>query len=176
MKRLRVGKYPAALLAAAMALALLPGTTEHVARADTAGTPTFVGAYGCIVNNGGQVTRPAGSTIVIRQGIGEQTLGTLTNFLQAQTTVTSINDAQMVDVSNQWGAPFLSGGFWFTFVEVPTGVTLAQPGDQMRFTFALVLSTKVPEISNPAVDGEPGQPLPNGPGLVFGGTCTVTAA
>jgi len=57
----------------------------------------------------------------------------------------------------------------------PTGVTLAQPGDSMRFTFAELLSTKVPEIFNPAVNGEPGQPLPNGPGLIFGGTCTVTA-
>lgn len=175
MKRLRVGKYPAALLGAAMALALLPGTTEHAARADTAGASTFVGAYGCIVNDGGHVTRPAGSTIIIRQGIGEQTLGILNNFLQAQTTIVSVNDAQMVDVSNQWGAPFLSGGFWFTFIDVPTGITLAQPGDQMRFTFALLVSTLVPEIFNPAVNGAPGQPLPNGPGLMFGGTCTVTA-
>lgn len=165
----------AALLAAAATLALLPGTTEHAARADTTGTPTFVSAYGCIVGNGGYVTRPAGSTIVIRQGVGEQTFGILSNFLQAQTTIVSVNDHQMFDVSDQWGAPFLSGGIWFTFIEVPTGVTLAQQGDQMRFTFALVLSTKVPEVFNPAVGGEPGQPLPNGPGLAFGGTCTVTA-
>jgi hypothetical protein len=99
----------------------------------------------------------------------------LNNFLNAETTITSVNDTQMSDVSNQWGAPFLLGGFWFTVIQVPTGVTLAQPGDQMRFTFALLLSTKVPEIFNPAVGGEPGNPLFNGPGLVFGGTCTVTA-
>src|SRR6266542_1698939 len=105
MKRLRVGKYPAALLGAAMALALLPGTTEHVARADTVGTPTVVGAFGCIVNNGGHVTRPAGSTIVIRQGIGEQTLGILNNFRQAQTTIVSVNDNQMFNATNQWAAP-----------------------------------------------------------------------
>src|SRR6266568_648728 len=175
MQRILPHKYRAVLLVAAVALALLPGTTERVARADTTGTPTFVGAFGCIVNNGGHVTRPAGSTIIIRQGIGEQTLGILSNFLQAQTSIASVNDNQMFDVSNQWGAPFLSGGFWFTFVEVPTGVTLAQAGDSMRFTFAELLSTKVPEIFNPAVNGEPGQPLPNGPGLIFGGTCTVTA-
>ena len=167
-------KYLAAVLGVA-ALVLLPGTTEHAARADTTVTPTCVSMFGCIVVNGGHVTRPAGSTITIRQGTGEQTLGTLHNFLQAESTITSINDAQMVDVSNQWGAPFLSGGVWFTFVEVPTGITLAQPGDQLRFTAAELLSTKVPEIFNPAAGGEPGQPLPNGPGLVFGGTCTVTA-
>jgi hypothetical protein len=34
---------------------------------------------------------------------------------------------------------------------------------------------EVPEVFNPAAGGEAGQPLPNGPGLVFGGTCTVTA-
>jgi hypothetical protein len=174
MKRVCVGKYPAALGAAAV-LALLPGTTERAARADTAATPTPVSAFGCIVDNGGHVTRPAGSTIVIRQSIGEQTLGILNNFLQAQTTTVSVNDNQMFDVSNQWGPPFLSGGFWFTFIEVPTGVTLAQPGDQVRFTFALLLSAQVPEIFNPAGNGEPGQPLRNGPGLSFGGTCTVTA-
>jgi hypothetical protein len=45
----------------------------------------------------------------------------------------------------------------------------------MRFTFALMLSSKVPEVFNPAAGGEPGRPVPNGPGLSFGGTCTVTA-
>ena len=163
----------AAFLGAA-ALVLLPGTAERVARADTA-TPTSVGAFNCIVANGGHVTRPAGSTIVIRQGIGEQTLGILNNFLNAETTIASVNDQQMFDVSDQWGAPFLSGGAWFTFINAPTGVTLAQPGDSMRFTFALTLSTPVPEIFNPAAGAEPGKPLRNGPGLVCGGTCTVTA-
>jgi hypothetical protein len=163
------------LVATAAVFALLPWSTERTARADITGTPTLVSAFGCIVNNGGHVTRPAGSTIIIRQGIGEQTHGILTNFLQAESTITSVNDGQMADVSNQWAAPFLSGGFWFTFIEVPTGVTLAQPGDQVRFTFAALLASKVPEIFNPAADGQPGQPLFNGPGLLFGGTCTVTA-
>lgn len=163
----------AALVGTAAALALLPGTTERVARADSSGTPTGVSAFGCIAN-GGHATVPAGSTIVIRQTIGEQTLGILNNFLNAQTTITSANDAQMSDVSNQWGAPFFLGGAWFTVIQVPTDVTLAQPGDQTRFTFALLLSTKVPEIFNPAAGGQAGRPLFNGPGLVFGGTCTVT--
>jgi hypothetical protein len=163
------------LLAVAVALVLLPATAQHTARAGTAGTPTLVGAYRCIVVNGGQTTVPAGSTIVIRQGIGEQTLGIMQNFLQAQMTIASVSDGQMFDLGSAWSAPVQSGGFWFTSVEAPTGVTLAQPGDSMRFTFALLLTAKVPEIFNPAVGGQPGQPLPNGPGLVFGGTCTVTA-
>jgi hypothetical protein len=163
------------LLAAAVALVLLPATAQHGARAGTAGTPALVGAYRCIVANGGQATVPAGSTIVIRQAIGEQTLGILQNFLQAQMTIASASDGQMFGLGGSWSAPVQSGGFWFTSVEAPTGVTLAQPGDSMRFTFALVLATKVPEIFNPSAGGEAGQPLPNGPGLVFGGTCTVTA-
>ena len=163
------------LVAAAAALVMLPATAQRAARASTAGTPTLVGAYRCIVANGGHATVPAGSTIVIRQGIGEQTLGILQNFLQAQMTIASVNDGQMFDLGGSWSAPTRSGGFWFTSVEAPTSVTLAQPGDSMRFTFAMLLTAKVPEIFNPAADGQPGQPLANGPGLVFGGTCTVTA-
>jgi len=169
------GRYLAvALVGTAAALALLPGTMERVARADNTGTPVDVNAFSC-TNGGYHPTVPAGSTIVIRQTIGEQTRGIMQNFLAAQTTITSANDAPMSDVSSRWGAPFLLSGVWRTVIEVPTGVTLANPGDQMRFTFALLLSTKVPEIFNPADGGEPGQPVFNGPGLNFGGTCTVTA-
>jgi hypothetical protein len=168
------------LLALAVTLAMAPvfvflSAATETSLADTAGTPTSISAYGCIANRGGHATVPAGSTIVIHQRIGEQTLGILQNFLGAETTITSVNDAQMSDVSGQWGAPFLLGGLRWTDIDVPTGVTLAQPGDQMRFTFALLLSTKVPEIFNPAAGGEPGPPVFNGPGLNFGGTCTVTA-
>lgn len=173
---MRRKKLAALLVAGTALLAFLPAASTHSARAETSGTPTNVGAFNCIVAHGGHVTRPAGSSIVIRQGIAEQTLGILQNFLGAQTVVTSVNDAQMGDASNLWGSPFqTSDGFWETILLQPTGVTLANPGDTMRFTFALLLSTKVPEVFNPAAGGEPGQPLSNGPGLNFGGTCTVTA-
>jgi hypothetical protein len=162
--------YIAALLGAAATLAWLPGTTE-VARADAPGTPTTVNAFGCIVSNAGHVTRPAGSTIVIRQGFSDHPRGVLVDFLGGQTTLLSVNDAQMVDVSDQWTEPVEQpSGFWLSAVEYPTGVTLAQPGDQMRFTFSLVVGGPVPEAAL-----EPGQPAFNGPGLAFGGTCTVTA-
>jgi hypothetical protein len=162
--------YLAVVLAATAMLALLPGTTKQ-ARADSPGTPTTVSAFGCIVTNGGHVTRPAGSTIIIRQGIAEQAQGILVDFLGGQTTLLSVNDAQMVDVSDQWSGPAQQpSGFWLSAVEYPTGVTLAQPGDQMRFTFSLVVGGPVPEAAL-----GPGQPAFNGPGLAFGGTCTVTA-
>lgn len=172
MRRLR---FLAVLLAMGSVFVLLP-TAAETSLADTASTPISVNAFSCVVNHNGHATVPADSTIVIHQRIGEQTLGILKNFLGAETTITSVNDAQMSDVSNQWGAPFPLGGSSFTDVSVPTGVTLAQPGDEMRYTFALLLSAKVPEIFNPAGGGEPGKPLFNGPGLVFGGTCTVTAS
>jgi len=163
-----------ALLTAA--LALLPGTIQHAARADTVGTPTPVGAYNCIVDHGGNVTRPAGSAIVIRQGFSEQTLGTLRTFIGAQTSLASVNDAPMFDISDQYSAPVQQPtGDYVTFANVPTGVTLANPGDTMRFTYSIFVNAKVPEVFNPAAAGEPGKPLFNGPGLGFGGTCTVTA-
>lgn len=169
------------LVTLGVTLALVPvfvflSTAVQTSLADTAGTPTTIGAYGCIVNRSGHETVPAGSRIVIHERIGEQTLGIIQNFLGAETTITSVNDAQMGDVSRRWGSPFKEGGVYWSDVDVPTGVTLAQPGDQMRFTFALLLSTKVPEIFNPAAGGEPGPPVFNGPGLNFGGTCTVTAS
>src|ERR1043166_10026698 len=103
-----------ALLIAAAVLCVLAATWHGVARADTA-TPTNVSAYSCIVDHSGHVTRPAGSTIVIRQGIAEQTLGILNNFLGAQTTLVSVDDGLMTDVSNQWSAPDSSGQFPVSF-------------------------------------------------------------
>ena len=163
----------AAVLAAA--LALLPGALQHAARADTNGTPVNVGATGCIVVNGGNVTRPAGSTIIVRYGFTTPTLGELQHYLQVQTTAVGISDGQMVDYSHAYGAPVQdANGIWGSFITVNTGVTVANPGDQMRFTFANVLSAKVTEVPAPA-GGAPGPPVQGGPGLAFGGTCTVTA-
>jgi len=164
-------------LAVAAAFALLLGAFQHAARADTPGTPVYVSPYGCIVIGGGNTTRPAGSTIFIRGGFASQTLGNLKNVLSAQTTVVGINDGPMSDESNAYAAPFgNSADGWGTFLgPIDTGVTLANPGDQMHFTYALVLSTRVPNIFNPAGGGEAGKPVPQGPGLSFGGTCTVTA-
>jgi hypothetical protein len=165
------GKYlAAALVGTAAALALLPGTTERVARADSTATPTTFTAFNCIGINNGHKTVPAGSTVVIRQVFIDPRPGALTAFIKAQTTLVSFNDGQMSDVSDQWPAPVLrpDGNFGIALA-VPTGVTLANPGDQMRHTYSTTLSTTTAPI--------PGDPSTQGkPGLVFGGTCTVTAS
>lgn len=101
----------------------------------------------------------------------------LDNFLQAQTTIVSVNDQPMFDVSDQWSAPFFNTAFswWTTRMDVPTGVTLAQ-GASMRFTWSELLSNRVSDVMIPADGAEAGRPAATyGPGLVFGGTCTVTA-
>ena len=138
-------------------------------------TPFEVSAYGCIVGQGGNRTVPPGSTTVIRQGFSEQTLGILQSFLGAEITSVSVNDAAMIDVSESWDAPALLGGSWLAEMRYPTGVTL-QPGQSMRFTFALLLKKSVPEVFNPAPGGPAGQPALNAAGLQFGGTCTVTVS
>ena len=164
------GKYlVAALVGTAAALALLPGTAERVARAESSATPTTFTAFNCIGINGGHKSVPAGSTVHIRQLIVDPRPGALNAFLKAQTTLVSVNDAQMSDASGQWPAPVLgSDGNFGSALDLPTGVTLTNPGDQMRFTFSITLSSTTAPI--------PGEPSTQGkPGLVFGGTCTVTA-
>ena len=159
------------------AAAVLLGSTSAAGRArqSTDASPVQVGSFACLAS-GGQRSVPAGSTIIIRQIIGEQTLGVLQSFLHDETAIVSVNGNLMFDASNQFSAPSHDpDGFWRTTMLVPSGVTLAQPGDQMRFTFALVIDGVVPDVFNPAAGGEPGRPIPDGPGFSFGGTCTVTA-
>jgi hypothetical protein len=137
----------------------------------------YVSPYVCIVLGGGNITRPAGSEIFIRGGFSSQTLGDMTRGLNAQTTGVGINDGPMSDESNAYTAPVGNSkdGYGTFLGPIDTGVTLANPGDQMHFTFALVFSVGLPSTFNPAGGGEPGNPLRQGPGLSFGGTCTVTA-
>ena len=139
-----------------------------------------VSPYSCIALHGGSVTRPAGSTIVIRQAFEEQTLGIERDFLNHQTTMFSLDGAPLADVSDQWSDPIqldigLPKPVWSSAFVSNTGITLASPGDGMTFNFSLTLTSAVPEIFNPAIGGEPGQPAFNGPGIVVAGTCTVTA-
>lgn len=146
-----------------------------------AGTPTLVGAYACIVNHGGSVTRPAGSRIVVRQLIAEQTRGIEQDYINQQTTMFSIGGAPLADVSDQWPGPTqadfgLPNLVWTSGFTRDTGVTLANPGDSMSFNFSLSLKSAVPEVFNPAIGGDAGQPSFNGPGVVVAGTCTVTAS
>ena len=146
-----------------------------------AGTPTFVSPFSCIITHGGSVTRPAGSTIVVRQLIAEQTRGIEQDFVNNQTTMFSLGGAPLTDVSDHWPTPSqvdlgLPRLVWSSAFTRDTEVTLASPGDSMSFNFSLSLKSAVPEIFNPAIGGDPGQPTFNGPGVQVAGTCTVTAS
>ena len=160
-------------------LAALASVLGHLAGAGSAraaaGTPRNVGAYSCINFLGGHRNVPAGSTIVIRSGWASGSPGAVTSFINAQTTILSVNDAHMIDVSGGYEAPHPDGAGNFVSVNTyPTGVTLANPGDSMRFTYALLLKRRVTDVYD--VDGDGNRdPAHFQPGLVFGGTCTVTA-
>jgi hypothetical protein len=175
----RVRRFAVVGLATAIVVAVALTTAQRggsPARAEGGGgTPTNVNAFGCTVVNGGRVTRPAGSMIVIRSGWLTGTSGAVTSFQLAQTSILSVNDGVMVDVSGEYDDPAPTGdGNWVTFLHHPSGVTLANPGDTMRFTFALLFDRRLSDVFDLDGDGTP-DPTRAGPGLSFGGTCTVTA-
>ena len=61
------------------------------------------------------------------------------------------------------------------FLNHDTGVTLHNPGDSMRFTFALIFNRPFTDVSDYDGDGVP-DPAHGKAGLSFGGTCNVTAS
>jgi hypothetical protein len=131
-----------------------------------------VNPFVCNDFQGGHQTVPAGSTITIRQGVSEQTLGILTDYLNAQTSTISFNGTT-VDVSNDWPAPVSPPqGGWVTFITHPTGITLAA-GDSLTVVWVTTLDHAVPEVFNPAAGGPSGQPAFNAASVTY--TCTVTA-
>ena len=159
-------------------VALVAQGGGEVARAQYGGgTPVNVSSFGCIFPLGGHRTVPAGSTIVIRQGfVTNQSPGEMKGFLASgQTTIVSASDAPMIDASDEWGEPVRSGSGSIAFLSHDTGVTLHNPGDSMRFTFALIFNRPFTDVSDYDGDGVP-DPMPGTAGLAFGGTCTVTAA
>jgi hypothetical protein len=163
------------LVASVGGLATVGFRGSGVARAEEGATPVEVGVYGCIVGRGGHRTVPAGSTIVIRNGWLSTKVGGVYSFLGAQTSILSVNDGPMIDVSDDYGAPEPESTFgWATWLRYPSGVTLVEPGDSMRFTFALLFDRPVADTSDLDGDGSV-DPVKGGPGLSFGGTCTVTA-
>lgn len=144
-----------------------------VALAQDGGTPTIVNAYSCIVVNGGHVTRPAGSEIVIRQGYATTAPGAIGAFLRAQLTTLSVDDAPMVDVSGDWRLEDSESGALAGVVH-PTGVVIGA-GGSMRFTFALAFDRPLTDPSDYDGDGTL-DPNRGTRGLAFGGTCTVSAS
>jgi hypothetical protein len=145
------------------------------ARADPGATPVNVNAFTCIEFLGGQRFVPAGSTVVIRLGYQSGSKGAVESFRLAQTTLLSVADGKMIDASGDYDEPSPDGtGHWISFIHHPTGVTLSQPGDSMRFTFSLFMNRHVADVFDLDGDGTP-DPQQGGIGLAFGGTCTVTA-
>jgi hypothetical protein len=160
-------------LVAAVSVAML--IHDGAARAVTVGTPTNVSPYGCIFGNGGHVTRPAGSTIVIRNGYASTRLG-IQGFLLSQVSMVGVNDGVMSSVPSasygkptEYTIPGLSGQYWVTYASVDTGITLANAGDEMRFTFAQVFKYPFPDVD------QNGNTVIVKAGFSFGGTCTVKA-
>jgi hypothetical protein len=154
------------LVMTALAAIVLGGTASTATAADVNVNP-----YSCATVFGGQVTRPAGSTIVVRQGFSEQTLGILTAWLNAVTTTVSINGGPAVDVTSGWSSPAPAGDGWISFVSYPTGITLGA-GETMTIAFTFAVSHVVPEVFNPAAGGPTGKPDLNAGSATY--TCTVT--
>jgi hypothetical protein len=156
------------LVAVAVAAALMGGAASTAHAADVTVNPFVCSAAG------GAATVPAGSTIVVRQGFAEQTLGILTAWLRAETTTLLLNGGAPIDLSAGWSDPVqVQGGGWVSFVSYPTGITL---GAGQSLTIALTLSAShvVPEVFNPAAGGPAGQPSNIGGSLSSTFTCTVT--
>lgn len=177
VRRTVVLLFLALVAALALALSSVGFGGGAVARAQAGGTPVEVGVFGCIAGfGGGHRTVPAGSMIVIRNGWISTVFGSQRSFLEAQTSILSVNDGPMVDVSDAYTEPERApDGQWTTWLRYPTGVTLVNPGDSMRFTFALVFDRSVTDTSDLDGDGSIDPVVPGHPGLAFGGTCTVTA-
>jgi hypothetical protein len=132
-----------------------------------------VNPFICNDFQGGNLTVPAGSTITIRQGVSEQTLGILLSYLTAQTTTITVNGTT-VDVSDAWPTPERRPqGDWASFITSPTGITLGA-GQSLTVVWVTTLAHVVPEVFNPAAGGEPGQPLFNAGSVTY--ACTVTAS
>jgi hypothetical protein len=141
-----------------------------------AAADSLVGTGNCILANGGHVERPAGSTIVVRNGYQTKNYGLLGVFLAAQTTTLPVNGGAPVDVSNLYGAPTqLSDGLWLASETYQTGVMLVNPGDTVTFRITMSVSHQITDVTN-GIDGyEPGRPLFGGPGVIWDASCTVTA-
>jgi hypothetical protein len=122
-----------------------------------------VSAYGCYVN-GGQVTRPAGTEIVVRQGWVTATRSQSLDFVHAQQTTVSVNGGSTVDLSRDWTTPRSVDQGWRTDVFYPTGIVLG-PGQSLTFHFVISLRHRV-------FDGF----SYGGPGAIVDSTCTVTGA
>ena len=137
-------------------------TAALVAPATAWGWGSEVNPYACYLS-GGQVTRPAGTDIVVRQGWAATQRSYSWQFIRAQHTTISINGSAPYDLSRDWTTPRLvSPENWVTWVFFPTLVTL-EPGESMSFHF-------VTSVRRTVYDGV----TFGGPGTIIDSDCTVT--
>jgi hypothetical protein len=122
-----------------------------------------VSAYGCYTS-GGQVTRPAGTEIVVRQGWATATQGQSWDFIHAQTTTVSVNGGPNVGLSRDWTTPRQYGDLWDTYVFYPTGIVLG-PGESLTFHYVTSVKHRIFDGFSYA-----------NPGTIIESNCTVTGA
>ena len=124
----------------------------------------------------------AGRPITIHAAEGQQTLGILASFLNAQTTTVSWSRngggfISPINLAALWVPPSLDplSGSWVSTNDYQTGITLGV-GETLSVTYSNNLSHILPEVYNPASpDGEgvAGQPAFRGPDTPAY-TCTYT--
>jgi hypothetical protein len=133
-----------------------------------------VGAFGCAVIRGGQVTRPAGSQIRIAQGWSAKSKGLMVDYLQAQTTTVIVNGGPPIDLSGSYSAPAPDGfGTFSSDLTYDTGIVLAA-GASMTFVVSIALSHQLNDGYTFEDETRTRKPFFFGPGLAFEFPCTVT--
>jgi hypothetical protein len=152
-----------AVAALALAALVLPGA----AWADT----SLVNPYVCSLSSG-QVTRPAGTEIVVRQGFSSKNRGLAQDLVASQTTTIAVNGGAPHDLSDLWSSPFEApDGSWLVRNTYATGIALAG-GESMTFRYVV-------SVSHQLWDGftfESGKPAFGGPGTILDVSCTVTGS
>lgn len=133
----------APLLVALVAFSAMVGGT-----ASTVGATTFsdVNPLSC-ASNGGQTTRPVGTTLRLRLGENSYNLGNLNAWRNAETTTVSINGAALIDLTNNFGPITFEEPFYVTRNFYDTGITL-QLGVSVSIVYDLELSHQVAFATN----------------------------
>jgi hypothetical protein len=137
----------------------------------TADSPTTVSIINCVLQHGGQVTVPAGSTISFRIGWAAKTASLDSAFLKDLTLNATVDGSPIADAMSYWSTPaptVINGNSaYLTTWLYPTGITL-QSGDSLTLVWNGVLR-------HPITDGF-GNRAPAGDFLGGDDTCIVTAS
>ena len=116
----------------------------------------------------GQRFVPAGTEPVLRAGWGDAGKGLVKSFIDATTVTASIDSNPVANAGSYWGPIERSAGSWLSFWLYPTGITLANPGDQMVVYYSWYLDRKVRAVQGDHGFAGPGEFWP-------ANTCTITA-